>query len=128
MIRLLLLVALALPAVRAELTYCNRSGDEMNGAVTYYESGRWKSVGWLNLKPGECKDILTGDLNNRYYYSYGVSVDGSKVWGGDYPMCIRTKAFQAGPKGKCVVRGFDETAGFHQIDTSDARSFVFDFK
>lgn len=128
--RLILLcafVALSVLPVRAELNYCNQTGEEISAAVGYIEAGEWKSAGWIKLKAAECRPVLTGSLNNRYYYSYAVNADGSRTWGGDYWMCGKRKPFVASGTGNCAGRGF-EALGFHQIDAAGTDSFTMNFK
>ncbi len=123
----LLVVAAAHPApALASFKICNSSGEGVAVAIAYHdkESDNWVSRGWWNLKDGECKTPLSGNLKNKYYYLYG---DGdSHIWKGEHSFCVDND-------NKFTLNEADSTCdydyeGFFEVDTGDASSYTYTFK
>ncbi|WP_088622829.1 DUF1036 domain-containing protein [Oceanicola sp. 22II-s10i] len=118
------IAALAVPsAATAGLTFCNDSGRSQSIAIGYKVGESYLSRGWWNLDPGACKEVLTGDLTQRYYYyrmeSRGYSFDG------DYAFCAENAAFRIEGDTACATRGYDERR-FRKIDTGKtAKTFTY---
>ena len=82
----------------AEFRVCNKAGAQLDVAIGY-ENGRqgWISEGWWTLKVGECTVVLSGNLNNRYYYVYAENGDGGE-WNGEDSksgdFCVKDEKFK----------------------------------
>jgi uncharacterized membrane protein len=87
----------AQPAV-AGFHVCNESSLRVDVAVGYVDqaSGGWVSEGWWLITANQCREIITSDLNNRYYYFYATGTDGDKIrtkWSGETSFCIQREKF-----------------------------------
>jgi uncharacterized membrane protein len=67
---------------QAGLTFCNSTGQSLHVAVGWLENGQWRAAGWYKLVPGACEAVLTGDLDNQYYYFY-ANGDANLQWSGE---------------------------------------------
>lgn len=119
------------------LTFCNKSSYS-NIKVAYgatdFEND-WYSKGYWTLARGECSKVLTGSLNNRYYYAYawvGSASNPSVYWGGGHnsgKFCIgRNSPFQIWNKhNSCTSEGY--IRNFSRIDTgSVATGHTYNFR
>src|SRR3982750_4126136 len=53
----------------------------------------WRKSGWWNLGLNQGVEVLSGNLNNRYYYFYAEAWDGS-TWGeNNRQMLVTDKRF-----------------------------------
>ncbi|HYU31108.1 MAG TPA: DUF1036 domain-containing protein [Thermoanaerobaculia bacterium] len=123
-VSILICASVTASPTKAELTFCNRTPVDLTAALGYLSSGAWASAGWYSLRSGECKEVVSGDLENRYYYGYAED-SGTRRWGGSYNFCTRPQAFQNIQNTNCEAQGF-LTTGFFQIDTGDADSYTQD--
>lgn len=103
-IYIILAVAIALagvPAVSAQskpgaggratidLRVCNRSGRDATVAVSYVQVGEkaFMNRGWYDVADGACRDLVTTD--NANFYFYADATDGSgRYWKGDHTLCV----------------------------------------
>lgn len=115
-------VWLGQPAM-AELKFCNKSNAEHSFAVAYKEGGVYKSEGWWNIAPGDCKIVVGGDLKRRYYYMRATA-KGRDPAGGGFQFCTTQKPFDIKGDEDCKARGYDES-GFRKFDTGEtAKSYT----
>jgi uncharacterized membrane protein len=115
------------------LQFCNHYSKLVSVAYIFYEpdcaaegNGQpWQSLGWFIINPGQCAIVYANDLddvNNRYWYFYADSPDGT-VWGGDVVILTPNVAFD-----HCI--GFISSAedpeprGFQQLDVGDNDDFT----
>ena len=119
----ILAVIMAAPA-QAGLKICNKADVLHSLAVAYKDGDAWKSSGWWNIDPGECKTVIGGDLTQRYYY-YRATATGRTFKGGTYNFCTQTEVFTIlGEQGNCAARGYDTNA-FRKLDTGkSAKDFT----
>ncbi|MEM0976156.1 MAG: DUF1036 domain-containing protein [Pseudomonadota bacterium] len=117
---LLACVALALPGMaRAELKFCNDTNVTTYIAIAYSDGGAWKSEGWWNMEPGECKRPIASDLTNSFYYYYADAVEFEFV-DGKYNFCTQNKVFEIigdDIQDNCSDNGYDTTR-FQGIELS----------
>jgi len=70
---------------------CNRGSTRISRlAIGYLEGGDWKSEGWWNMNPGECKRVYQADLKNsgKMFYIY---VEGERwALGSKGALCVAT--------------------------------------
>ena len=118
------LAFLAATQANAGLNFCNNADVQHSFAVAYKDGDNWRSVGWWNIDPGECKLVIGGDLQRRYYY-YRATATGRTFNGDDYYFCTRQEAYEAiGEQGNCPARGYDKSE-FRKLDTGKtARDFT----
>lgn len=120
------LTALAPKPASADLTACNDYHQGISVAIAYYNKsdGYFISTGWYNIEPGYCKAVMTGNLDNRYYYMYATNYDWTWEWSGDYKFC-------ADPDHKFTFynaqHNCDQTESFREIDTGNYRSYTYRF-
>ncbi len=118
---------------------CNRSDQKISVAIGY-KSGDygWTSEGWWQIESDECHNIITGKLNQRYYYVYATGGDG--VWQarkgeqkGGY-FCIGKAKFtfhnrEYETKGEIDCEsGGQISKQFLEVDTEDADNFTYNLK
>ena len=71
--------ALAGPA-EAGFRVCNHSSQRVDVAFGYpHHQFGWTSEGWWTIQPGHCRQIMHGELTNRFYYLYATGSKGG-VW------------------------------------------------
>ncbi len=119
---------------------CNHSDEKISVSIGYKSSDYgWTSEGWWSAAPGDCTRILTGDLNQRYYYVYATGDDGG-LWaarkgeqdGGFFCMGKRKYTFHNGDFQKnnaidCEASG-QTTKQFVEVDTKGATEFTYDLE
>lgn len=118
---------------------CNQSDEGLSVAIGYNnkEYG-WVSEGWWNVDKQKCENILTGELNNRYYYIYAEGDNGG-LWAAPKDQdsgffCIkkgkftlRNDDFQSKNEIDCESNGAT-TKQFKTVDTKNAQDFEFDLQ
>lgn len=112
----------------AELTFCNDAAVALSTAVARYDASAQAFVarGWYNLDPGECKTVVGGELDNRYYYVYAEKPDGSPITtDGTAPFCAPETSFSFSQKADCDP---DLIHLFQQVDNGDATSRAVHFQ
>lgn len=106
----------------AGLNMRNDTEDTINVAIAYQEGGAWHVRGWYVLTPGETKQALTGNLDQRYYYYYAYSESGGLVWEGPHNFYLHpVRAFDYF-RVNDVYGSLPRSAvmkGFRQLDTGD---------
>ena len=119
----------------AFLRVCNKAVERVNVAVGYNSKDYgWTSEGWWQLSTGDCKDLITGDLTNRYYYVYADD-DTDGTWeakddqkGGffcvsDNKFTYHNRDYTDGDKIDCDHGGLD-SQHFFEVDTGDSSDFT----
>lgn len=131
----ILLTAISGGAQRAHAGFqvCNDANLHVEVAIGYVDQQqRWIGEGWWPLDAGQCQEILSGDLTNRYYYFFARGRDGEKVrrWAGDTPFCIQQEKFtldqtQYGKNTEedCHKAGL-RFAKFRKVDVHGQRNYV----
>ena len=114
---------LFVPRAAAEWTVCNKTGYPVVVAMGYKEDDRWISKGWWHIAGGYCSEIISGDLENRYYYYYAEQVGFTGKWGGDASFCVSQNSFTIVGDQNCESRGY-ERKGFRTVDTGDSKSWT----
>lgn len=72
-----------------DLKVCNRSGRPATVAVSYVQVGesRFMNRGWYDVADGACRDLVTTDNENFYFYA--DATDGSgRNWQGSHGLCV----------------------------------------
>lgn len=99
----------------AGLEFCNETDRKRTIAIGYSKDKIWTSEGWWGLQPGECKTLVGGDLEQRYYY-YRATARGVPFKGENFFFCTETQPFTIQGDEGCEARGYDRVA-FRKIDT-----------
>lgn len=116
-----LVLASVVPAF-AGLEICNRMHRPASVAIGYKSGGDWVSEGWWNINPRDCKTVVTGDLEQRYYYYHDAD---SGFVGEGYHFCTEDGVFTIWGGENCAERGYDRL-NFRLIDTgATATAFTF---
>lgn len=137
-----LAVGLSLTAgsAMAGFKVCNRSDERISVSIGYkHDEYGWTSEGWWTIQSDDCHNIVTGKLNQRYYYVFATGSDGG-VWQahkgeqkGGY-FCVGKAKFtfhnrEYETKGEidCEASG-QITKQFLEVDTKDADNFTYNLK
>lgn len=111
----------AVAGTSSTIEVCNNRGDAVSVAYATASGGTngagetlFRSEGWLNIDDGACTDIWESPFENRYYYIYAETDDGT--YGGDYFFCTLEDAFEI-VDTQCSADY--ERNGFLQIDMSE---------
>lgn len=94
--------------------FCNETEHTQGVAMGYEGPEGWVSEGWWNVKAGECKKPIAGELTKRYYY-YRAEVRSGEFNGQGYSFCTSPQAFRIVGDTDCAGRGYD-TEDFSEID------------
>lgn len=76
-------------AATIDLKVCNYSGRSATVAVSYVQVGesRFMNRGWYDVANGACRDLVTTD--NANFYFYADATDGSgRSWKGTHTLCV----------------------------------------
>ena len=111
-------------SAKADLRACNQTNQTISVAIGYKDGDNWTSEGWWTMAAGDCKNMVSGDLKNRYYY-WRATQNGDPLPTGDYFFCTSAKVFTIVGDTECGQRGHDRLA-FSQVDTGDAKSYTLD--
>lgn len=68
---------------------CNNTNDPANVSVSYQPVNQqnFYNQGWFTVAPRACSDLA--ETTNGYFYGYAEVVNnGSRYWGGDFPLCV----------------------------------------
>ena len=123
---LLLVVYLSMAAfpANAGLVVCNQTGYELYSALGFPRGDTWFSAGWYHFRRAICRELISGDLGNRYYFLYAHSPDDEVVRDGDTAFCAHPlKAFEIQLTRDCA-QGEYRVYNFYKIDTGDADDFT----
>jgi uncharacterized membrane protein len=131
-----LFVVSGLAESHAGFRVCNKSSEKIDVAIGYNSKDYgWTSEGWWSIAPNGCHDIITGRLNNRYYYVYAADArDG--VWeapkeqeGGFFCVAKAKFTFHNREYEKDRIldceKGSGITKHFLSVDTQDADDFTY---
>ncbi|CUH64109.1 putative integral membrane protein [Thalassovita gelatinovora] len=105
-------------AAQAGLEICNETGRSRSLAVGYQSGDTWVSSGWWNIDDGSCGTVVSGDLEQRYYYYRATAAD-VPFDGEDYWFCTSPQVFNIEGDENCAARGFDRS-DFRQVDTGES--------
>jgi uncharacterized membrane protein len=111
------LLCLGTPAF-AGLSFCNDSDIRATVAIGYKGDDGWTSEGWWGVDPGQCREVVSGDLPKRYYYWRATTKSGPFPEGG-YGFCTQTGAFTIVGDEDCEGRGYRRQM-FNELDLGDA--------
>ncbi len=113
----------ACPA-KADLRFCNETGQKVDIAIAWHGDGDWHSSGWYKYAPGECASIVDGDLTSRYYWYY-AEVAGGLKWSGDGDpnsgfFCTQQAKFRYRNANQTTCEGYT----FKRIDTGESQNYT----
>ena len=105
---------------------CNRSKIPLFVAMLYKtDAGAWRTVGWVNYKPGECAPVRgTFPRNDFYWYAEdgpgNVSYAGKDAYG-----CINSSdGFDRTVSGDYQCAPNEKVVGFTKIDANSIRDGI----
>lgn len=116
---------LAAQPATAGYDVCNQTRFPVDAAIAYFDQGRWISVGWYHVQPDACRQLLTGALNNQYYYLFAERAGGGYIWEGDYYFCAADDAFEIVGDSDCRRRGY-YALGFFEVDVRNSKHWTTD--
>lgn len=111
----------------AALIFCNKSKQPLESSVAYREGHDWVSEGWWQLPPAQCIRVVSGSLNQRYYYYYVRSLtEPQRYWRGRYRFCTALLPYRITGTLDCQQRGY-QVQGFLALDVGYLPHFLLDF-
>jgi uncharacterized membrane protein len=116
------------------LQFCNHYSKLVSVAYIFYEPDcaegpinlPWQSLGWFIINPGQCAIVYANDLhdvNNRYWYFYADSPDGT-VWSGDVVIMTPNVAFDRCIGDPLPSAEDPHPRGFRLLDVGDYDDFT----
>lgn len=115
-------ISLSSPA-RADLRVCNSTPNLVGVSIGYRTTAGWVSEGWWHIQGSNCKTIIQGPLQSRYYYLYAEDATRGGRWSGPVQMCVSDKEFKISGVSDCFARGF-QRAGFQEYDTGEQENWM----
>lgn len=115
---LLLTVAAITDPGWADFTVCNKADVTAKVALGHFNGTTWESRGWWTIPSRQCKTLISGRLNARYYYLYGTDGESGTWNGGTYFCTFARPSFTITGRGNCAARGYDRK-GFFAVDTGN---------
>jgi uncharacterized membrane protein len=112
----------AAPAL-ADLRICNDTDVLAAVAIGYRAETGWVTEGWWHVEAGNCKTLIEGALQSRYYYLYAEDAQRGGRWTGNVNLCIADREFKIVGYEDCFARGF-QRAGFQEHDTGNQTSWM----
>jgi len=108
--------------VQAGLTICNDADLRQSVAIGYEAPGSvWTSEGWWQLAPGDCKLVMSRDLDRSSFY-YRATVEGGG-FDGPFAFCSVSDPFTIQGDEDCEARGYERTR-FRKVETGGATDFT----
>jgi uncharacterized membrane protein len=107
---------------------CNKTQKNISVAIGYLQDGHWRSSGWYTVDPSKCTELLSGDLDNKYYYTYAERSDGTTWSAPDSDQnggfCVKNPDAFDFVDDNCQG---GESKHFQTVDVEDADDFEEDF-
>ena len=110
-------------AAHADLRVCNDTDVLAGVAIGYRAETGWITEGWWHIESGNCKTLIEGALQSRYYYLYAEDAQRGGRWTGPVNMCLAEREFKIVGFEDCFARGF-QRAGFQEHDTANQSSWM----
>jgi len=107
----------------ADLRVCNSTQSLVGVSIGYRTTAGWVSEGWWHIQASNCKTIIQGALQSRYYYLYAEDATRGGRWSGPVQMCVSDKEFKISGVNDCFARGF-QRAGFQEYDTGEQENWM----
>lgn len=111
----------ATPAL-AGLEFCNKTDVTASVAIGYKGDAGWTSEGWWNVDAGECKTVVSGDLDKSHYY-WRSEAKGLTWKHEKYMFCTTSDEFTIVGDEDCVARGY-EREEFNEIELAGKTSYT----
>jgi uncharacterized membrane protein len=112
-------------AAYADLTFCNRTDQAAGVALAFKIKNMWTSNGWWTIKPGQCKAIIFGNLEEGPYYFHAQHYSVGGKWSGKHEFCTDRGSFTIKGRLDCEDRGY-VAEGFQTIETQGQRDWQHD--
>ncbi|WP_409337872.1 DUF1036 domain-containing protein [Bartonella bilalgolemii] len=108
---------------KADFRVCNTTQESVGIAIGYRTVSNWVSEGWWIVPTTECKTLIDGPLESRFYYLYveNTRKKGGRI--GKVMMCVQDSQFTIEGIHNCFVRGFQRVE-FEEIDTGDQTNWM----
>lgn len=79
----------------APFQICNKTRHRLNLAIAWWSrQGGFISMGWWDLKQGECVQVFDDDSADAHRLYYAEEVDGNSTWSGDTRACVSQEKFR----------------------------------
>lgn len=92
-----LLFIVSAGGAEAKYSFCNKSSYALSAAIGYVDGDRLATRGWWQLRPGQCKVVLTEQAKPGRYFVYAEAIPGHKgplrKWSGDTALCVENNGF-----------------------------------
>lgn len=119
---LLIVAALEVRPAFAQFEVCNKTTISMDVAIHQYVAPSWQTKGWWNIKPDQCRTLVSGDLTSRYYFFHASNGRMNRTWQGELTRCVSSQAFTY-PDDHACDGPSDRRARFVKVDTGDSKKW-----
>ncbi|MEM9809988.1 MAG: DUF1036 domain-containing protein [Pseudomonadota bacterium] len=118
---------------RAEYTFCNKSSYALSAALGFHEGEALLTRGWWRLRPGECRRVLSDDVDVGRYYVYAEAIPGHggplRTWSGETPLCVQNDSLFTLREQSVCQNDPQRQRDFYPVEVTaeDEGSFTTDF-
>jgi uncharacterized membrane protein len=120
-------------SARAEYSLCNKTSYALSAALGFVEEDNLLTRGWWRLRPGECKKVITEEIQAGRFYVYAEAIPGHrgelKTWSGGTPLCVQNDSLFTLRDQSVCSEDPQRQRDFNAVDvaTEDGGNFTTDF-
>lgn len=111
-----------LGTAQAGLEFCNKTDVTASVAIGYKGDQGWTSEGWWNVDAGDCKTVVSGDLDKSHYY-WRAESSGNSWSHAKFMFCTSEDEFTIVGDADCDGRGYARE-GFNEIKLEGKTAFT----
>jgi uncharacterized membrane protein len=118
---------------RAEYSLCNKTSYALSAALGFVEEDNLLTRGWWRLRPGECKKVISEEIQAGRYYVYAEAIPGHrgelKTWSGGTPLCVQNDSLFTLRDQSVCAEDPSRQRDFNGVDIAaeDGGNFTTDF-
>ncbi|MEM7739227.1 MAG: DUF1036 domain-containing protein [Pseudomonadota bacterium] len=123
----------AAPKASAEYSLCNKSSYALSAALGFFDEQELLTRGWWRLRPGQCKRVISDDIDPGRYFVYAEAIPGHRgplrTWSGETPLCVQNDSlFTLRDQGVCSDDP-QRQRDFYPVEVTleDGGDFITDF-
>ncbi|GGY46867.1 DUF1036 domain-containing protein [Parvularcula lutaonensis] len=120
-------------AAKADYKLCNKTSYALSASLGFVEEENLLTRGWWRLRPGECKTVISADVQPGRYYVYAEAIPGHrgdlKTWSGETPLCVQNDSLFTLRDQSVCKEDPQRTRDFNAVDVTgeDGGNYTTDF-